>query len=267
VKSLSNALGLPCWQPPDLYSDDVLPGLAAREADIIVVVAYGLKLPDPILTLTPHGAINLHPSPLPSYRGAAPANWAIINGEPETGVTTIRLTSRMDAGPILLQKTFPILSGETAGELLRRLAEEGAGLVLETLRGLEGGAIVPRPQDERLASRAPRLEKKDGRIDWHCPAGQVTNLIHGVNPWPGAFTKLNDSTLKIWRAEVRAGTAAAHPPPSGTILTASLNDGLIVAAGKGEAVSLKEIQAEGKKRLSGKEFLLGHPLSVGERFE
>ena len=243
-------------------------------AEALVVVAYGLKIPDWLLALHPRGAINVHGSLLPAYRGAAPVNRAIINGDAETGVTTMLLASRMDAGPMLLQRRTPIGPEETAGEVTARLAELGAGLLVVTLDGLASGIVQPREQDEALATFAPKLRKEDGLIDWTRGAREIVNLVRGVNPWPGAYTHLDGKPLKIWKAAVAARPARRRdrnrpgPRPRvrvcpGTILAASLHEGLLVACGAGEAVALLNVQTEGKKPLTAPEFLRGRALAAG----
>jgi methionyl-tRNA formyltransferase len=263
VKVLARALGLPVLQPDRLDEAELRPHFERAGAEAAVVVAYGLKIPDWLLALFPRGAINVHGSLLPAYRGAAPVNRAIIDGDAETGVTTMLLASRMDAGPTLLQRRTPIGPEETAGELTARLAELGAGLLVVTLDGLASGIVTPRAQDESLATFAPKLTKEDGRIDWSLPARRVVDLVRGVNPWPGAYTHLDGRPLKVWKAAA-AGAAAAGAAP-GTILAASFADGLRVACGEGGAVALLNVQLEGKKPLPAAEFLRGHGVAPGTR--
>jgi len=264
VKTAAEDLDLPVWQPESLNGEEAFERLGATGADILVVVAYGLKIPDVVLEAVPHGAVNMHFSLLPAYRGAAPINWAIIRGEEVTGVTTFRLTGTMDGGPVYLRRVVPIEKGETAGDLGRRLADAGAGVLAETLEGIEGADLAPEAQDDSRATRAPKLTKEHGRIDWARGAADVVNLVHGVNPWPGAFTELDGKKLKVWRAEVSdlRGESAA---PSGTVLAASPRTGLKVAA-LDSAVYLTEVQPEGKRHMTAREFLAGHSLAAGRRF-
>jgi methionyl-tRNA formyltransferase len=262
VKAKARELGIPCWQPENLDTAEARDRLGLPGADIIVVVAFGMKLPDPVLELTPHGAVNLHFSLLPAYRGAAPVNWAIIRGERETGVTTFRLTSRMDGGPVYMRRAVQIGRGETAGDLGTHMARVGADMLLDTLEGIEEGSMPPLSQDEKGASRAPKLKKEDGRIDWSLPAEDIVNLIHGVNPWPGAFTVLDGRMLKVWRAEHAALRSESASYPPGTVISASPRGELIVTAGKG-TVSLAELQVEGKRRMAARDFLAGQRLTVG----
>jgi methionyl-tRNA formyltransferase len=266
VKVLARGLGLPVLQPAALEERELRPHFERAAAEAAVVVAYGLKVPDWLLALHPRGAVNVHGSLLPAYRGAAPVNRAIINGDAETGVTTMLLASRMDAGPVLLQRRTPIGPEETAGELAARLAELGAGLLVATLDGLASGAVPSREQDESLATLAPKLRKEDGLVDWRRCAREVVNLVRGVNPWPGAYTLLDGQPLKIWKASVAGTAAAVAPGPAplaGTVLAASLHEGLLVACGGGEAVALLNVQAGGRKPLPASEFLLGKAVPRG----
>jgi methionyl-tRNA formyltransferase len=264
VREKAVDLGLECWQPESLGGDGAVERLRSTGADILAVVAYGLKIPDALLGLAPHGAVNLHFSLLPAYRGAAPLNWAVIRGEKETGVTTFRLTSRMDTGPVYMRKSLPIELGVTAGELGSQLAEIGAGVFADTLNGIGNGSLTAGPQDEERATAAPKLKKSDGRIDWSRPALEIVNLIHGVNPWPGAYTTVGGKTLKVWRAAV-AGTSNSGDAGPGSVVVASPRMGLVVAAGEG-MVLLTEVQAEGKRRTRGRDYLAGHRLQEGSRF-
>lgn len=268
VKTLASRLSLPVLQPSTLDEAQMRPVFEQAGAEAAVVVAYGLKIPDWLLALHPRGAVNVHGSLLPFYRGAAPVNRAIINGDAETGVTTMLLASRMDAGPVLMRRRTPIGPEESAGELTARLAELGAGLLVVTLDGLAAGTVRPQEQDEKLATLAPKLRKEDGLIDWRRGAREIVNLVRGVNPWPGAYTHLDGRPLKIWKAAVAARpvtAAGSKAPPSapGTVLAASLHEGLIVACGAFEAVALLNVQTEGKKPLTAPEFLRGRTLPPG----
>jgi len=260
VKTLAKSLDLPVLQPAALDEAQMRPHFEQASAEALVVVAYGLKIPDWLIHMHPRGAINVHGSLLPAYRGAAPVNRAIVNGDAETGVTTMLLAARMDAGPMLMQRRTPIGPEETAGELTARLAELGAGLLVVTLDGLASGIVQPREQDEALATFAPKMHKEDGLIDWTRGARVIVDLVRGVNPWPGAYTLLGGRPLKIGKAAV--ASAASEVPP-GMVLAASLHEGLLVACGNGEAVALLNIQTEGKKPLTVPEFLRGRALPVG----
>lgn len=258
VKVRAGELKIPIWQPERLDTAELISRLGGEKVDIAVVVAYGLKLPDSLLEIPLHNAVNLHFSLLPAYRGAAPVNWALIRGEKKTGVTVFRLTSIMDGGPVYRKKSLAVDPGDTAGELGLRMAELGADLLAETVRDI-GGGLQPVAQPEEGMSRAPKLKKEDGHIDWSRPAGEIVNLVRGVNPWPGAFCRIDGKVLKVWRAAAADAVEGGKP---GAIVTSGPKTGLVVAAGT-EAVSLKEIQAEGKRRMPAGDYLAGHPLPVG----
>ncbi len=237
-------------QPENLKDENFITELKKINPDLMVIVAFRI-LPSEIYTLPNKGAFNLHASLLPRYRGAAPINWAIINGEQETGVTTFFLEKHVDTGNIIIQARCPIGENETAGELHDKLAEIGAGVVLYTVRLIEQGKAATSPQDERFASRAPKLKKEMGRIDWTAPARNVHNLVRGLSPAPAAYTFLNDTLLKIYRTELVDETTERTP---GMIVRA--DEELHIAAGKG-VVRILELQKEGKKRIDAASFLRG----------
>ncbi len=260
VKELALSLGLPVRQFERLREPEARAAFEAAGAEAAVVVAYGLLVPDWLIAMHRLGAVNAHGSLLPAWRGAAPINRAIMSGDAETGITTMQLVSRLDAGPVLLERRTPIGPAETAGELAARLADIAAELLLETLDGLAAGTVAPRPQDEERATYAPKLAKDEGRIRWDAPAGAIANLVRGVNPWPGAFTSAGGRTLKIWRAApMECGKPVEMP---GTVLAAAARDGLIVAAAD-DALSVLEAQWEGKRALPARELLRGTPIPVG----
>lgn len=252
VKLLAEELGLPVYQFEKLRSEGV-ETLASLHADIMVTCAYGQILTQEILDLCPHGVINVHGSLLPKYRGAAPVQWAVINGERETGVTIMQTARGLDCGDIILAKRTPVGERETAGELFSRLAELGAEALIEALALIDAGKAVRVPQDESEATYFPMLKKEDGRIDFSRKAKEVADLVRGVNPWPGAFCELGGELLKVWRAEVVSGEG--NP---GEILCADAR-GLVVACADG-GVRLAEVQLSGGKRMSDVEFLRGHSL-------
>ena len=256
VKEWAEGKGIPVLEPQGLKGP-FLEEVRGIGPEAIVVAAYGRILPSELLRLPPLGCINVHPSLLPKYRGAAPVNWAIIRGEIETGVTTFLMDERMDSGPILLQRRVRIGEGETASELLGRLAELGAELLLETLKRWRRGEIEPRPQREEEATFAPKLRKEDGLIDWKREAREINNLIRGAQPWPGAYTFLRGKLLKVHRA--RVGSGRGEP---GEVI--SLEEGIEVACGEGSLL-LQEVQLEGRRRVLWEDFLRGYPLSIGER--
>lgn len=259
VKVVAVKEGLPVLQPASLKEPSFLKGLQDWKADVFVVVAFRI-LPPEVFAIPPVGTINLHASLLPKYRGAAPIQWALINGETETGVTTFFIDEHVDTGTILLQEKIGIKPDDTAEELHDRLAALGARVVVRTLDRLEKGELQSRPQ-VGTPTRAPRINKSDCEIDWNWPAGKIVNLIRGVSPVPGAFAHFNRKILKIFRAK----SVDKHVPKSavpGEILEADAKNGIVVASGKG-AVALLEIQLAGKKRMTAAEFLRGHPLRKG----
>lgn len=257
VKAAAQRLALPVLQPDLLEARDFLCRLRRLDADLFVVVAFAI-LPRVVLKIPKLGSINLHPSLLPRYRGAAPINWAIIRGETETGISVFRLTARVDAGDLLFQRVVGIGPDETAGELSDRLRELGADAIANVVDGLEKDALAPTPQPKTGVTRAPRLEKEDGRIDWARGAVSVRNLVRGTNPFPGAFTTWRGGTLKVHRT-----TAAAGAGMPGEVVVADGRTGCVVAAGDG-AVALQEVQPSGKARMSGAELVRGYRIEAGE---
>lgn len=264
VKTAAQDLDLPVLQPDSLVSPVLLGRLEALEADLFVVVAFSI-LPQPLLRIPHLGSVNLHPSLLPKYRGAAPITWAVVRGETETGVTTFLLNPHVDAGDILLQRPVTVDPDETAGELQARLADIGARVVLETVDGLAAGTLRPTAQPAGQATRAPKLTKGDGRIDWTRPASELRNQIRGMNPVPGAFTEWRGGLLKVHRAELvdRSGRDVDADP--GTVLHADSRLGLVVAAGR-NALRLTWVQPQGKKAMDGSDFVRGYDISQGDRF-
>lgn len=259
VKVVANELGIPVLQPDRLRSKAFVDTLTAIEADLFVVVAFAI-LPIVLLDLPRIGSINLHPSLLPRYRGAAPINWAIINGERETGITTFLLSSKVDAGDMLIQERVAIGLEETAGELYERLKVQGAATVLDTVNGLAEGRLEGQPQSDEGATPAPKLTKETGRIDWTRSADRIRNLVRGTNPIPGAFTMWNNTALKIHRV-----SAVSEGGPAGKVLSADARAGLIVGAGEG-GVRLEELQPQGKKRMDGPSFVRGYRVDAGLSF-
>jgi methionyl-tRNA formyltransferase len=225
-------------------------------ADVAVVVAYGKILPKSVLEAFPHGCINIHGSLLPKYRGAAPIQWAVIDGEKETGVSIMRLDEGMDTGPVLLTKREPIHEDDTAGTLFERLAPLGALAICEALEGLEAGTLEARPQPEEGASHAAMLKKQDGLVDWSQDSSVLAARIRGLDPWPGAFTPYGGGHLKLFGA--RACEGQGEP---GTILSYD-ETGMVVACGSG-ACCIREVQAPGKKRMGAAVFARGRRLEIG----
>lgn len=264
VKIAAEALALPLLQPESPKEAGLAEELAAFAPDAFAVIAFTI-LPKKLLAIPRLGSVNVHPSLLPAYRGAAPIIWALFDGCVETGISTFLLNPSMDAGDILLQERIPIGVDESAGELEARLAVDGADLLVRSLDGLLAGTITPRAQSVEGATRAPKLTKEDGRLNWTWPAAQVRNRVRGANPVPGAFTDWRGGTLKIHRAElVSDGLVSANGAP-GVVLTATAADGIVVACGEG-AVRLTEVQPEGRPRMATDAFLRGNALAAGTRF-
>ena len=226
-------------------------------ADVFIVVAFGQILDENLLALPHHFCINLHSSLLPKYRGAAPINWAIINGETETGVTTMKMNAGLDTGDILLSRKVPIRNKDNAQSLHDTLAHQGSSLVMETLNQLDSGSLEATSQNSDLASYAPKLKKEDGLIKWNQPAVKIHNLVRGLMPWPGAFSFLGSKRFKICKTETKSCDLTDQP---GVILRIS-GHGIEVGTQK-ERIVITEIQPEGKKRMDVKSFLAGHKLSL-----
>jgi methionyl-tRNA formyltransferase len=263
VKEFAVAHSLPVHQPARIKNDEALNLFASHDADVAVVVAYGRILPDQFLQTPRRGCINVHFSLLPLYRGAAPANWAIVNGESETGVTTMFIEPTLDTGPILLQRKTLIGATETAPELMERLAEIGAELLGETLSRLDD--LTPRPQRDQDATFAPILKKEDGSIDWSRSAIDVDRCIRGFQPWPNAYTSFNGKGLTIWRAQpVSSASSVSEAAPAEVIV--AHGDDLIVNCGAATALRLIEVQPEARKRMGVRDFLNGTQIKVGDRF-
>ena len=258
VKSKALALGLPVEQPARIKAPEALERLQQRDPEAIVVVGYGQILPQSILDLPRLGCVNVHASLLPKYRGAAPINWAIANGDTVTGVTTMCIERRLDAGDILLKRQVEIGPMETAPELAERLARMGADLLVETLAGLERGTLVGEKQDETEATYAPMLKREDGWIDWNLTAGEIFSRIRGFAPWPGSYTSFRGKRLHVRKAHQKLGASAAP----GAI---SMADGSFeVGCGGGTALVLEELQLEGKKQMPAAEFARGYRISPNE---
>ncbi len=260
VKQWSLAHGLPVVQPERIRNNEQLRAqLEAIAPDAIVVVAYGRIIPPWMLALPRLGNINLHGSLLPKYRGAAPIQWAVANGECETGVTTMLLEEGLDTGPMLERAVLPIRAEATAAELFPELAELGAPLVLSTLAGLAAGTLTPEPQDDADATHAPMLTREDGRIDFRRPAQEVYNRWRGFQPWPGAWSTLAEKKLTI--ARMTLGPDLASEP--GTLRVDA--DRLYAACGGGTAIALLDVQIEGKRATAAADFLRGHSHLEGAR--
>jgi methionyl-tRNA formyltransferase len=256
AKELALTLGLKVLQPERMRDPQFIAQLKELGAELIVVAAFGQILPPAVLEVAPLGCVNVHPSLLPKYRGAAPINWAIINGETKTGVTTYLMDQGMDTGAILLTREVEISVDETAQALGERLAAVGGELLVETIAGLKEGTLQPIPQDENRASYAPLLKKADGLIQWGGEAGQIRNQIRGMVPWPVAHTLWGGRLMKIYKGKIGNGQGAP-----GEII--ALTRGIEVACGTGSLI-IDELQLEGGKRIGWEEFARGHRLTPGE---
>lgn len=258
VKELALQHQIPVFQPATLRKEEVQAEIRSWNPDVIVVVAYGKLLPKAVLDAPKLGCVNVHGSLLPQYRGAAPIQWTVLNGDKVAGVTTMFMAEGMDTGDMLLKAETPVGEEETSGQLFDRLKDLGADLLLETLQGLEAGTITSVPQDEAQATRAPMLSKELSQVDWTKSAQQVHDLIRGLNPWPSAVSYLDGRKLKLHASRVREGSGEAGK--------AFAQDGALwVYCGQG-ALELTEIQTENGKRMDGKSYLLGHPLQEGSHF-
>lgn len=254
---------VPVFQPPKLRRvPEVLEQLIIWHPDLIVIAAYGKILPTTILDLPRHGCINVHASLLPKYRGAAPIQWVIADGETETGITIMQVSQQMDAGDILLQKATPITPHETGGSLHDKLAVLGAEALGEALALFKQGKLIAQPQDEPQVTYAALIKKEDGRIDWSQEAVSIERRIRAFHPWPSAFTTVQGKLLKIYSARVEQSLVSPSAP--GTVLV-SAPDQLLIATGSG-ALALEEVQLAGKKRLPITAFLKGHPQAPGTIF-
>jgi methionyl-tRNA formyltransferase len=258
VKEAALRLGLTVHQPERIRTPEAIELLRSLKPDAMVVVGYGKIIPQAVIDIPPHGIVNVHASLLPRYRGAAPVQWAIANGEAVTGVTTMRIDAGLDTGDILLQRETAIEPEETAVELGARLATMGADLLVETLAGLERGGIVPRPQNSAQATLAPVLKKEDGLIDWSRPAAEIANRIRGFKPWPGCYTHLRGRAIEISRA--RAGIGAAGEPGS----VHPIRGRIVVTCGDSTALEILEVQMEGRKKMDAGAFQNGYHLLENE---
>jgi methionyl-tRNA formyltransferase len=262
VKELALAHNLVVHQPTKIRTDESRELFAGHGADIAVVVAYGRILPKAFLRAPRRGCVNVHFSLLPKYRGAAPVNWAIVNGETKTGVTTMFIEEQLDAGPILLQRETDIDARETAPELMSRLALLGADLLSETLARFDN--LKPLSQHDSDATLAPMLEKEDGLINWLAGAPAIERAVRGFQPWPNAYTHQDTQRLIVWRAAVELGGFNPNVGVPGEVISAH-GDDLLVKCGEGTVLRLLEVQQQGKRRLSARDFLNGTRLPMGEK--
>ena len=260
VKVAAELAGLAVLQPRRVRDPESIAAIRALAPEVIVVAAYGQILSRELLTLPRRGCVNIHASLLPAYRGAAPINWAIINGEERTGITIMQMDEGMDTGAILLQDSIPIATDDTAGSLAGKLSHLGSALIVDALNRLEGGELPPTAQDERLASLAPLLRKENGRLDWTRPAQELHRRVRGLAPWPGAFTYLNGRLVKLIETAVVAGEVEPG------VLALRGSDQLVAGTGR-DLLRITTLQPEGKKPMSAAEFLRGHRDAAGKKFE
>lgn len=258
VKELALQHNIPVYQPQKLRDPVAVEELRALAPDLIVVVAYGQILPQSVLDIPQYGCINVHASLLPKYRGAAPLNKVIVDGETETGVTTMLMDIGLDTGDMLIKRTLAIGPDETAGQLHDRMAPLGREAMEETLRQLCAGTLQPEKQDDAETCYASMMKKEDGLIDWSLPAGQIHNLVRGLDPWPAAYTSLGGETLKISKTRVETGSGEA-----GSIVSAD-EHGVRVACGEG-VLEIGELQLPGKRKMLAADFLRGHSLPAGSQ--
>ena len=255
TKAWALAHGIPVLQPEKVRDGALAAALGALQPDLLVVTAYGRILGSDLLTLAPLGAVNVHASLLPRWRGAAPIQWAVASGDAETGITIMQMDEGLDTGNLLLTRTIDIGAEETAEALSPRLAALGGAAIVEALPLLSAGALVPVKQDQAAVTLAPILTRADGQLDFSRPAAELARRVRGFTPWPGAFTSLSGKVLKVHRAVAVAGAAGLGPP--GTAMAAG--GALRVACGGGSALELLEIQPEGKKRMAARDFVNALP--------
>jgi len=257
VKTFAQERGIPVFSPEKVGSAESLEILRELKADLFVVVAYGQYIPQSVLALPPCGAINLHPSLLPKYRGASPIQWALVNGDSMTGVTILYVSEKMDSGDILCQREVPIGPEDNALTMEPVLAQAGADLLMEAAEQIRSGTAAARPQDDADATEVRKLTKEDGRLDWTLPAQTLNNRIRGFISWPGCFCEAGSGRLKIFRARVESGSGSP-----GELLDVS-GEGPLVATGEG-ALRLLDVQPEGKRAMDGAAYLRGYPLQPGD---
>ena len=262
VKNAAVAAGIPVYQPEKIKSDEAYEYFQRIAPDAVVIIAYGQIISQRLIDIPRLGWINLHASLLPKYRGAAPINWAIVNGEKVTGLTTMQIDAGLDTGPMLLKYETGIGADETAPELTARLAEAGAPLIVETLRKLDRGEIAPTPQDNSQATLAPILKKEDGRIDWSLSALKIYNRIRGLQPWPGAFTTFRGKSCQIWGKPLKPISAGGTP---GVILPTK-EDGLLVICGASTVLARRTSPARRPQARHGRRVHGGARIKPGERF-
>ncbi|WDV47638.1 methionyl-tRNA formyltransferase [Clostridiaceae bacterium M8S5] len=262
VKERALELGIEVFQPSKINKEESVEKLREANLDVIVVTAFGQLVSQQILDLPKYGCINVHASLLPYYRGAAPINWAIINGEKESGVTTMMMARGLDSGDMLLKAKVNIGEEETAGELYDRLKELGANLLVETLNKLENGALLAEEQNHDIATYAPIMDKSLGHIDFSKSCKEIKNLVRGTQPWPGCYCEYKDNKIKIYKVDYETGQFNGEV---GQILSAN-SDGIKVKCNDG-IIAIKELQMPGKRRMNIKEFLAGNTVEIGSKLK
>ena len=263
VKQLAQERNVPVYQFEKIRREEGVACLKALAPDLCVTAAFGQILSKEILDVPKYGTINVHASLLPEYRGSAPINWCIINGEKVAGITTMLTDVGMDTGDMLLQRETEIGDMETAGELTQRMSEIGAQLLIDTLRGYPHGSIVPQKQDESRASYQPMLNREMARIDWRKSAAEIACQVRGMNPWPCAYTENADGRIKVYLARA---VEAMHEAAPGTVVVSGAKEGLIIACGEGW-LEIVEMQAPNAKRMGAKDYLRGKRIAVGTIYE
>lgn len=256
VKEEALSRGIPVYQYQTLRNGELKDVLAEYRPDMIVVAAYGKLLPDYVLDYPKYGCINVHGSLLPKYRGAGPVQWAVINGEKETGLTIMRMSAEMDAGDMLMKRSVEIGEYETYGELMERLAPIGAELIIEAVEAIKNNAVAAQKQDETKVTYAPMLDKETALLDFSKPANEVLHLIHGLNPWPVAFTYIDGKKLKIFNS-VHGGKS---DKPCGYAAMTQNKDGIEISCGDGKSIIATVVQLEGAKKMEAKSYLMGNPI-------
>lgn len=264
VKAWAEEHGLPVHQPVKIKTEEATAELRGLKPDLVVVVAFGQILSQEILDIPPHGCINVHGSLLPRYRGAAPMQWCVINGETKTGITTMMMDAGLDTGDMLLKEELTIGPDMTLEEVHDNLMEMGAQVLMKTIEELRAGTLKRVPQ-EGESNYAPMLTKETGHIDWQKSAQEIHNLVRGLNSWPGAYTAHEGQKFKIWRT-VLTGETATSGTTAGEILAADSSQGLKVAAGDGQVLAITELQAPGKKKMQAQDYLRGNSLAAGSCF-